>query len=166
MKKFLMVIALLGMLLLGFGLHQDSASAVAYGGKLYTVPQAMRGSWYFSDHHNVDTDGIPQRFKRVYKKITLTHHGIIFTRRGRVGLRGHYLLVKAPNRHWTVRQMDRAEKYAKHRRWLGVSSDGKFRFGFSEYWLHWFESSNTGELSLRRGRLCFVNVFTKDYYRR
>lgn len=167
MKKFLTTIALLGMLLFGFGLSANQqVDAAAYGGHLYTVPRAMRGHWHFTSHHNVGTYGVPRRFKRVYKRITLTRHGITFTRRGRVGLRGHYILMKAPNRHWTTRQMGRAERYAKRHRWLGVSVNSHHSFNFTQFWLHWYESSNTGDLSLHGRRLCFANVFTKDYYRR
>lgn len=167
MKKLLTVIALLGMLLFKFSLQTNHpVDAAAYGGKLYTVPQAMRGNWYFAGHRGTDTYGVPNRFQRVYKKITLSRHGITFRRRGKVGLRGHYLLMKAPARHWTVKQMNKAEKYAKRHRWLGVSPNSKHDFSISEFWLHEFESSNTGDLSLHSGRLCFGNVYTKDYYRR
>lgn len=167
MKKFLTIIALIGMLVLGLGLQTSHpVNAAAYGGKLYTVPQAMRGSWYFAFHRGTGTYDVPRRFKRVYKKITLSRHGITFRRRGKVGLRGHYLLMKAPDRHWTVKQMNKAEKYAKRHRWLGVSINGKHDFSISEFWLHEFESTNTGDLSVRGGRLCFSNVYSKDYYRK
>lgn len=167
MKKFLTAIALVGMLLFGFGLRANQpVNAAAYGGRLYTVPRVMQGHWRFASHHNVGTYGVPKRFKRIYKRITLTRHGITFTRRGKVGLRGHYTLMKAPNRHWTTRQMNRAEKYARRHRWLGVSANSRHSFSISEYWLHWYESSKTGELSLRGRHLSFANVYTKDYYRR
>ncbi len=166
MKKFLSFIALLGLLILGFGLSNNhQVNAAAYGGRLFTVPRSMRGTWHYCGHRN-ESPGVPARLKRVYKKIKLTRHGITFTRRGRVGLHGHYIFMKAPNRHWSTRQMGRAERYARRHRWLSVGVHNHHDFNYSEYWLHWYQSSVSGELSKHGRHLSFLNAYSHDYYRR
>lgn len=125
----------------------------------------MRGTWYYVGHRDVLPD-VKAAWKRVYKKIKLTKHGITFTRRTRVPLHGHYVFMISPDRHWSSKEMGKAEKYAHRHRWLNAFSLRGHSFSFSDYWLHIYESNYTGELSQYGRQLSFENAYIHDYYRK
>lgn len=167
-KKLITFLVSLG-LVLSFGLLSNSsnAKAAAYGGKLYTTPKALRGTWYFARAGKVDISDVPARYQHLYKKIKITAHTITFTKRKRAGLSGRYtfyMSTKKTFKKMTPAKMDAAEKYATKHKWLNPREISKKDIGFSEYWLHTYESSNSGELTVSRGRLIFENVYSKDYF--
>lgn len=167
MKKKLVTFLLSLGLVLSFGLlfNSNNAEAAAYGGKLYTTPKALRGTWYFAKAGKTDNSGMPMptQYKHLYKKIKITAHTITFTKRKRAGLSGRYTFYKSTKK-LSFKKMDAAEKYATKHKWLNPYNSGKRHLGFSETWLHIYESSNSGELTVSRGRLIFESVYSKDYF--
>lgn len=163
-KKLITFLVSLG-LVLSFGLLSNSsnAKAAAYGGKLYTTPKALRGTWYFAKAGKVDTVDVPARYQHLYKKIKITAHTITFTKRKRAGLLGRYTFYKTPKK-LSFKKWSAAEKYATKHKWLNPYDSGKRYLGFSETWLQVYESTNSGGLTVSRGRLIFENAYSKDYF--
>lgn len=64
----------------------------------------------------------------------------------------------------TLAKMDAAEKYATKHKWLNPYNSSKRELSFSETWLHIFQSSNSGELTVSKGRLILGNAYSKDYF--
>ena len=62
MKKKLVTFLLSLGLFVSFGLlsNSNNAEAAAYGGKLYTTPKALRGTWYFAKAGKNDETDISQ----------------------------------------------------------------------------------------------------------
>lgn len=169
MKKKLITFLLSLGLVLSFGLlsNSNNAEAAAYGGKLYTTPKALRGTWYFAKAGKVDVSDVPAQYQHLYKKIKITAHTITFTKRKRAGLSGRYTFYKSTKKTFkkmTSAKMDAAEKYATKHKWLNPFDSGKNYFQFSNYWLHVYESSNSGGLTVSKGHLIFENVYSKDYF--
>ncbi|GHV97382.1 hypothetical protein lacNasYZ03_16880 [Lactobacillus nasalidis] len=169
MKKKLITFLLSLGLVLSFGLLSNSsnAEAAAYGGKLYTTPKALRGTWYFAKAGKADYSGMPTQYQHLYKKIKITAHTITFTKRKRAGLSGRYTFYKSTKKTFkkmTPAKMEAAEKYATKHKWLNPYDSGKSHLQFSETWLHIFQSSNSGELSVSKGRLILGNAYSKDYF--
>lgn len=166
-KKLITFLVSLG-LVLSFGLLSNSsnAKAAAYGAKLYTTPKALRGTWYFEKAGKVDTN---YHVQHMYKKIKITAHTITFTKRKKAGLSGRYTFYKSTKKTLKIinksfKKMDAAETYATKHKWLNTRNESKTGFDFSEYWLHLYESSIDGGLSVKKGRLIFSNIFTQDYF--
>lgn len=166
MKKKLITFLLSLGLVLSFGLlsNSNNAEAAAYGGKLYTTPKALRGTWYFAKAGKVGTYDVPAQYQHLYKKIKITAHTITFTKRKRAGLSGRYTFYKCTKKKMTSAKMDAAEKYATKHKWLYPYNSGKRHFGFTETWLHGNESSNSGDLTVSKGHLIFENEYSKDYF--
>ncbi|MFV4979915.1 Rib/alpha-like domain-containing protein [Lactobacillus delbrueckii] len=167
-KKLITFLVSLG-LVLSFGLLSNSsnAKAAAYGGKLYTTPKALRGTWYFAKAGKVDTSDVPAQYQHLYKKIKITAHTITFTKRKRAGLSGRYTFYKSTKKTFkkmNPAKMEAAEKYATKHKWLNPRSESKNGFLFSEYWLHLYASSVSGSLSVTKGRLMFSNSYSTDYF--
>lgn len=169
MKKKLITFLLSLGLVLSFGLlsNSNNAEAAAYGGKLYTTPKALRGTWYFAKAGKVGTYDVPAQYQHLYKKIKITAHTITFTKRKRAGLSGRYTFYKSTKKAFkkmTSAKMDAAEKYATKHKWLNPYNSSKRQLSFSETWLHVYESSNSGGLIVSKGHLIFGNVYSKDYF--
>ncbi len=167
-KKLITFLVSLG-LVLSFGLLSNSsnAKAAAYGGKLYTTPKALRGTWYFVNAGKVDTSDVPAQYQHLYKKIKITAHTITFTKRKRAGLSGRYTFYKSTKKTFkkmNPAKMEAAENYATKHKWLNPRSGSKNGFLFSEYWLHLYASSVSGSLSVTKGRLMFSNSYSTDYF--
>ena len=167
-KKLITFLVSLG-LVLSFGLLSNSsnAEAAAYGAKLYTIPKALRGTWYFKKAGKVDTSDIPAKYQHLYKKIKITAHTITFTKRKRAGLSGRYTFYESTKKTYkkmSSKKMEAAEKYATKHKWLNPIDSSKKDITFSEYWLHRFQSSNSGSLSVTKGRLIFSNIYSTDYF--
>lgn len=167
-KKLITFLMSLG-LVLSFGLLSNSsnAKAAAYGAKLYTTPKAIRGTWYFAKAGKVDTQDVPAKYQHLYKKIKITAHTITFTKRKRAGLSGRYTFYESTKKTYkkmSSKKMAAAEKYATKHKWLSPRDGDKTGFAFSEYWLHIYQSSNTGVLFVKNGRLMFSNIYSTDYF--
>lgn len=165
MKKKLITFLLSLSLVLSFGLLSNSSNAEAttYGEKLYTTPKALRGTWYFAKAGKTDYSGMPAQYQHLYKKIKITAHTITFTKRKRTGLSGRYTFYKS-TKELSLKKMNAAEKYATKHKWLNPYDSGKSHLQFSETWLHIFQSSNSGELTVSKGRLILGNAYSKDYF--
>ncbi|MBT8908182.1 hypothetical protein BTI73_08475 [Lactobacillus delbrueckii subsp. bulgaricus] len=165
MKKKLVAFLLSLGLVLSFGLlsNSNNADAAAYGGKLYTTPKALRGTWYFARAGKTDISDTPTQWQHLYKKIKITAHTITFTKRKRAGLSGRYTFYKSTKK-LSFKKVNAAEKYATKHKWLNPYNSGKRHLGFSKTWLHIYESPNSGDLTASRGRLIFENVYSKDYF--
>ncbi len=168
MKKKLVTFLLSLGLFVSFGLlsNSNNAEAAAYGGKLYTTPKALRGTWYFAKagkNDETDISDIPTQYQHLYKKIKITAHTITFTKRKRAGLSGRYTFYKSTKK-LSFKKMNAAEKYATKHKWLNPYNSGKRHIGFSETWLHIFQSSNSGDLTVSKGHLIFGNAYSKDYF--
>lgn len=166
MKKKLITFLLSLGLVLSFGLlsNSNNAEATTYGEKLYTTPKALRGTWYFAKAGKTEYSGMPTQYQHLYKKIKITAHTITFTKRKRAGLSGRYTLYKSTMKTSSFKKINAAENYFAKHKWLNPIDTSKKGIGVSRYWFFRYESSNTGGLFVKNGRLMFSNIYSTDYF--
>lgn len=166
-RKFVAVFVFTLAAFLGLsGMHHE-VSAAKYGAKLYTTPKAMRGTWHYKKGKSYSGTGASASILHPYSKIKITKHTITFYRKsGKRALKGKYTLYKAPNKKFSLKKMAAAEKYATKHKWLAPYSTNKKGFGFSTYWLHAYQQSATGTLTVKGKTLKFTNAYFDDTFKK
>lgn len=166
-KKYFAVLVFAIAAFLGLSATSNKVSAAPYGAKLYTTPKVLRGTWHYKKGKTASNAGVSSKLLHPYSKIKITKHTIVFYRKAhKRALRGKYTFYKVPNKKFSIKKMNAAEKYATKHKWLAPYNVTKKGLGFSNYWLHIFESSACGELKANGLKMTFGNVYYTDTFRK